>query len=247
MPSLGQHTRYQVERVIDACNQLLVLIKKSGGLRRADADQVAPLIAALQALRVDAVEENDNKKLQEGEITLSAVTTGRMDLFPDDATKYVGSVRDALLAILASYDFKPDDVDDQIYRYFLEEVQHQRRGTSPLGVDAIAEAADIKRDDCRRCLAHATDENLLTRDYKNGRFVVAHERRLERRIAQIQEQIAAKERNREEATVASLPTRHLPWKPTPWAFISSVQRGLEAYRDAAREACLRARVLPVGM
>jgi hypothetical protein len=37
------------------------------------------------------------------------------------------------------------------------------------------------------------------------------------------------------------------FKPTPWAFLSSVQRGMEKDREAARDACLRARILPIGM
>jgi len=45
-------------------------------------------------------------------------------------------------------------------------------------------------------------------------------------------------------------TRHdqmLPWKPTPWAFVSSPKGEMEDLRDAARDGALRARVLPVGM
>ncbi len=34
---------------------------------------------------------------------------------------------------------------------------------------------------------------------------------------------------------------------TPWAFVSSVGQGLKEFRAAARDACLRAHVLPVGM
>lgn len=44
-----------------------------------------------------------------------------------------------------------------------------------------------------------------------------------------------------------IPVSRSPFKPTPWAFVSSVKRGLEAQRDAVRGACLRAHVLPVGM
>jgi hypothetical protein len=37
------------------------------------------------------------------------------------------------------------------------------------------------------------------------------------------------------------------WKPTPWVFISSVRADAEAYRNSARNACLRKKMLPVGM
>jgi hypothetical protein len=45
-------------------------------------------------------------------------------------------------------------------------------------------------------------------------------------------------------------TRHvkeLPWKPTPWAFISSPRGEMENLRDRARDGAIRARALPVGM
>jgi len=37
------------------------------------------------------------------------------------------------------------------------------------------------------------------------------------------------------------------WKPTPWIFISSAQRELEPFRSSARDAILRAKMLPVAM
>jgi Domain of unknown function (DUF4062) len=37
------------------------------------------------------------------------------------------------------------------------------------------------------------------------------------------------------------------WRPTPWVFISSVRQGAEAYREKTTMACLRKRMLPVGM